>query len=80
LVLDVDETVLNVLHELSYSFLLIVPSCEETAALFVGEGVNPVPYSVEESSAPEAEDSQEEDEEPGLLERLEEATDSLLSR
>ncbi len=49
--------------------------------MFLGEEVNPVPYSVEESPAPDNSDnSVEEDEEPGLLERLEEATDSLLSR
>ncbi len=69
------------LNVLSYSFHLIVPSCEESAAVFVGEGVTPVPYSVEDSPAPDNSDnSVEEDEEPGLLERLEEATDSLLSR
>jgi hypothetical protein len=77
---DVDETVLNVLHELSYSFHLIVPSCEESVAVFVGEEVTSVPYSVEESPASEGDNSVEEEEVPGLLERLEEATDSLLSR
>jgi hypothetical protein len=55
-------------------------SCEESAAVFVGEEVTSVPYSVEESPAPEGDNSVEEDEEPGLLERLEEATHSLLSR